>query len=223
MMDISYDKFIKAENEIYKSITNISVPTSKNLGNEQLTMGIDWLCDGSYSILDFGCGTGSMLFSCALRGVKILKGIDLSDEAIKLCNNRAKLMEFGNYKFIHGSVSKLEEINSNSIDGVILSNTIDNITPSDAVELLKQVKRILKASGKVFVKLNPYITEKQIEEWNIKVIEGNLLDDGLMLWNQTTDEWRILLSKYFTECEYIDVYYPEHEQYNRMFLMVNQI
>lgn len=222
-MDIIYDKFIMAENEIYKSITNITIPTNKSLRNEQLDKGLDWLCDGSDSVLDFGCGTGSMLFSCALRGVKKLTGIDLSKEAIKLCKNRAKLMELGKYEFMHGSVSKLEEINSNSIDGVILSNTVDNIKPSDAVELLKQVKRILKASGKVFVKLNPFITEKQIEEWNIKVIEGNLLDDGLMLWNQTTDEWRNLLSKYFMECEYIDIYFPEHEQYNRMFLMVNQM
>jgi len=26
--------------------------------------------------------------------------------------------------------------------------------------------------------------------------------------------------EYFKEIEYIDVYFPEHEQYNRMFLMV---
>lgn len=219
-MNISYDKFIAKENDIYRNIKNSSAPKNKIIGNDQLDKGLDWLCDGANSILDFGCGSGSMLFSCAFRDVNILKGIDLSDEAIKLCNNTSMLMEFGEYEFVHGSVSKLEDIKSNSIDGIILSNIIDNITPDDSIEVLKQAKRLLKDGGKLFIKLNPYITEKQIIEWNIKVIEGNLLDDGLMLWNQTTDEWRKLLCKYFKEYEYIDVYFPEHEQYNRLFLMI---
>lgn len=219
-MNISYDKFIMKENEIYRNMNNVSVPTSKSTGNEQLDIGLDWLCDRANSILDFGCGSGSLLFYCALRGVKILKGIDLSDEAIKLCTNTSKLIKFGEFEFIHGSISKLEVINSNSIDGIILSNTIDNIGPNDSEEVLKHAKRILKDGGKLFVKLNPYITNTQIKEWDIKVIEGNLLDDGLLLWNQTTDEWRSLLGKYFKEHEYLDVCFPQHEQYNRLFLMI---
>ncbi len=219
-MDISYDKFIKKENEIYSSIKDIFAPSSKSMRNEALDNGFDWLCEVTDKVLDFGCGTGSMLFSCALRGVNYLTGIDLSDEAIKLCNKRAELMSCGKYEFIHGSVEVLNRFDDDSMDAVILSNVIDNIKPNDAVKLLEEVKRILKENGKILIKLNPHISNEQIIDWNIKVIEGNLLDDGLMLWNQTTDEWRALLNKYFKECEYIDVYFPEHEQYNRMFLMI---
>lgn len=219
-MDISYDKFIKKENEIYSAITDVFAPSSKSMRNEALDNGFDWLCEGADKVLDFGCGTGSMLFFCALRGVNYLTGLDLSDEAIKLCHKRAELMNCGKYEFIHGSVEALDRFDNGSMDAIILSNVIDNIKPNDAVMLLEEAKRILKENGKILIKLNPHISNEQIIDWNIKVIEGNLLDDGLMLWNQTTDEWRALLNKYFKECEYIDVYFPEHEQYNRMFLMI---
>ena len=39
------------------------------------------------------------------------------------------------------------------------------------------------------MKLNPFLTDDQINEWNIKIIENNFLDDGLYLWNQSTEEW----------------------------------
>ncbi|QSX06572.1 class I SAM-dependent methyltransferase [Sedimentibacter sp. zth1] len=221
-MNINYDKYIKVENDIYKGVEKISVPSSTDIGNEQLDKGLDWLCENTDKLLDFGCGSGSMLFSCALRGVKELIGIDMSDEGIKLCNNRAKLMKLGSYKFIQGTVNELNLIEDNSIDGAILSNVIDNIAPNDSMEVLKQIRRIVKKSGKILIKLNPYIKEDQIKEYNIKTIEGNLLDDGLLLWNQTTEEWRTLLLQYFNEKEYVDVYFKEYDQYNRMFLMINE-
>ncbi|WP_200773616.1 hypothetical protein [Tepidimicrobium xylanilyticum] len=64
---------------------------------------------------------------------------------------------------------------------VVLSNIIDNLIPSDAVKALKEIKRILKVNSKVLLKLNPFLTDNQINEWNIKAIEDNLLDDGLFL------------------------------------------
>ena len=71
------------------------------------------------------------------------------------------------------------------------------------------------------IKLNPFLTDAQIKEWNIKIIEMNFLDDGLYLWNQTTEEWTSLLENYFRILEYKEIYYPEYDQYNRLFLACN--
>lgn len=48
-----------------------------------------------------------------------------------------------------------------------------------------------------------------------------MLDDGLYLWNQTAEEWRGLLENYFSVVEYKEIYYPEYDQYNRLFLLCN--
>lgn len=69
------------------------------------------------------------------------------------------------------------------------------------------------------VKLNPFLTDNQIKEWNIKIIEKNFLDDGLYLWNQSTEEWTELLENYFSILEHKEIYFPGHDQYNRLFLM----
>lgn len=87
---------------------------------------------------------------------------------------------------------------------------------------MNEVERILKADGKVLVKLNPYITKEQIIEYNIKVIKDNLLDDGLILLNSTTDEWTKLFKRKFDIEHYEEIYYPQYDQYNRMFCLVKR-
>lgn len=93
----------------------------------------------------------------------------------------------------------------------------------DAVKVLAEIKRILRTGGKILLKLNPYLTYEKIKEWNIKIIDidKNMLDDGLYLWNQTAEEWRGLLENYFSVVEYKEIYYPEYDQYNRLFLLCN--
>lgn len=116
-------------------------------------------------------------------------------------------------------MEELETIADEAFDGVVLSNIIDNLIPQDAIKVLTEVKRILKIDGKVLVKLNPFLTDNQINEWNIKIIENNFLDDGLYLWNQSTEEWIRLLENYFRILECKEIYYPEFDQYNRLFLL----
>lgn len=218
-MEKGYDEFIKIENEIYKN-AKVNIPDNLSTGNIQLDRGIDWISESSNTILDFGCGSGSMMFYCAMRGVSKLIGIDLSNEGIKLAKERANLMKHGTYKFILGSISEINQIKSESINAVILSNIIDNLRPNDSIAVLEQVKRILKEGGKVLIKLNPYIEPEKFRDLKLKVIEDNLIDDGMLLWNQTTDKWRTLLTVYFKEKDFIHVYFDEYNIFNRMFFMI---
>lgn len=216
----TYNRIAEYWDKVFSKI-DIDPITSKSIGHDDLDKALDWLCQNSNSILDFGCGNGSLLFKCYLRGTKIHRGIDISEEGIKVARKIQKESKKENFIFAVGGVESLESIANISFEGVILSNVIDNLIPSDAFRVLEEVKRILKVDGKVLMKLNPFLTDEQIKEWDIKIIEKNLLDDGLYLWNQTTEEWTELLEDYFSIVKYEDIYYPEHEQYNRLFLLCN--
>lgn len=129
-------------------------------------------------------------------------------------------MSRGMFSFWQGGVEQLAKIADASFDAIILSNIIDNLYPEDANLLIDECARILQGSGKVLVKLNPHLSKEQIAAWNIKEISGNLLDDGLLLWNNTTEEWRAFFSTRFIICREGEVYYPEHEQTNRLFYLI---
>jgi arsenite methyltransferase len=103
---------------------------------------------------------------------------------------------------------------------VILSNILDNLYPQDVYLVLQEVNRILKVNGKVLVKLNPFITEPQIEEWQFKIIADDLLDDGFILLNKTTNEWEEILTSYFSIHNYSEIVFPKQAQMNRLFLLL---
>lgn len=217
---LTYERNTNYWDEVFKK-NNGGKITTKSIGHDDVDIGLDWLCQGSISILDFGCGNGVWLYKCLVRGTKEHIGIDISQEGIRVAKEIYKAMGNGKFTFNVGGVEALKSVTDKSVDGIVLSNIIDNLMPADTIKVLDEIKRILKPQGKILVKLNPFLTEKQIEDWNIRVIEGNFLDDGLFLWNQTTEEWERLFSNYFNIKSYKDIYYPEHEQYNRLFLLCN--
>lgn len=220
MIDRYYECVKQWNNVFSKEIPK--VPISQSSGNEILDKGIAWVCDSTECIVDFGCGNGTLLFLCALNGTKFNIGIDLSEKAIQAAKARASEMSEGEYHFIQGSVEVLGGMADSSVDAVILSNILDNLYPEDAETLLKEVQRILRDNGKILIKLNPYVTPEQIIEWDIKVIKDNLLDDGLILLNNTTEEWEYFFRKNFNIINYNEVYYPEFEQTNRMFCLTKK-
>jgi len=195
------------------------IPTGPDLGIPMLDSALTWLCDGAQKVLDFGCGNGSLLFRCALRGTQVHRGIDFSSEAVGLAQKRAALMNRGRYIFSVGEVSALKPIGNGSMDAALLSNILDNLIPQDSEALLNHVRRILRPGGKLLVKLNDYMTEERMTEWDVKRIEGDLLDDGLLLYNRTTEDWEEALEKRFHIERFHEIYYPQQDQYNRLFLL----
>lgn len=114
----------------------------------------------------------------------------------------------------------MQSIGSSSVDAAILSNIIDNLYPEDAHRVLSEIKRILKPQGRLLVKLNDVLTPEQVSEYGIRVIKGNLLDDGMILWNNTTEEWDHILSSYFCIDQFKNIYYREYDQYNRLYQLI---
>lgn len=210
-----YDHCLEKWDNIFsKESTRSKLPTTA--GHETFDQGLKWLCEDSQSIVDFGCGNGSMLLVCHHFGTQFHVGIDFSKEAVARAKESAAVCENGQFEFIEGSIEALAGLDSHSMDAFLLSNIIDNLYPEDAKALLSEVHRLLKKDGKLLVKLNPHVTEAQIKDWEIEVIDGNLLNDGLILWNNTTDEWSNFFSNQFEILEKKDIYYEAYEQYNRM-------
>lgn len=188
----------------------------------EIQAGLRWLCSDANSIIDFGCGNGSLLMQCASLGTQRHMGIDISETGIDLAKQFAKLSSSGTFDFRCGDVTELKNVPAKSVDSAIASNIIDNLTPEDARLAIKQLHRILKQGGKLFFKINTHLSKEQIREWDIKPIRGNFLDDGLYLWNLTTERWKELLLPYYDLDKYAEVYYSKHDQYNRLFLLLNK-
>lgn len=214
-----YNSYIEKENAYFRTLQS-AIPTGSDNLPEGLNDSLDWLCMGAKSILDFGCGGGGLLFCCSLRGVKELTGIDLAEDGIKYARECSSYLSNVKNSFIHGSVDKLYTLPDAHFDGLILSNILDNLRPEDATAALTECVRSLKTGGRALIKLNPYLTSDKIEEWNIRILDGDLLDDGMLLWNQPDDIWLNRLKRYFSYVHQEDVYFEQYDQHNRLFRCV---
>jgi len=204
-----WDDVFKREEAVY--------PKTKSTGNKDLDDMLDQLIKPNDVVLDFGCGNGSMLIYAKLRGASKLTGIDLSEEAIRLCKRRTGRKR--GFNFIQGDSWQLTQIKDQSFDKIILSNIIDNTDYAETNHILTSAIRLLKPNGLIWIKLNDYIDPRLYESYGIKVIEDDLVDDGLLLLNQKTEVWEEFFNMYGDIIDYRKIYYPKHDTYNRSFMI----
>ncbi len=209
-----------------KAFTNISTinPTDP-INNLSLEKSIKWISEDSSNLLDFGCGSGKILFRSLFYGVGQVLGIDISQEAINCANKSVNELELDNKAFFEvGGNELLKEINSNSYDGAVLFNIIDNLIPMDAVMVLEQIHRIVKDSGKILIKFNPYINKKLKEEFEFRELEEEFYEEktGLYIWNLSNEKIKELLHEYFNIEQELIVEFPEYNQTNRMYYLRNK-
>jgi len=101
-----------------------------------------------FSLVDLGCGDGTLLFSLQSKELLLnagkIVGVDLSSQRIK--NLREGV------KGVVGIVSdacNVEELENNVFDVVISSQVIEHV--SDDNELLKEIMRLLKSDGVAYI------------------------------------------------------------------------
>jgi 2-polyprenyl-3-methyl-5-hydroxy-6-metoxy-1,4-benzoquinol methylase len=124
-------KIISDDNFTYRHIINIKVLKPLIL-KQNLT------------ILDYGCGVGTVDFYLASKGSRIM-GIDISRDAIKVCRESAK-------KIGVSDRTKFEDINFKSLstyDLIICSEIIEHV-PDDLI-LLRKLTKHLKIKGYLYV------------------------------------------------------------------------
>ena len=188
----------------------------------EIEEGISWICKDSKLVLDFGFGTGKVVFRCLTKGVKKVYGIDISSSAVRLAESVAAKNDLKErVKFTQGSVAALKDLQSSTYDGIILFNVLDSLKPDHAMEVIFEAKRILKPNGKVLVKLNPYLIEEKIISFERLGEEFYLEETGLYLWNLSNQRFEDVIRPNF-DVEKLVVVEFKHKMTNRMYYLRNR-
>lgn len=218
----SYDRETTLWNEIYSECQPV------DLRNLKLTVekGFDeMLCEfgkKTSRVLDFGCGTGDILFQYMQnfsdkRGV----GIDEAEKGIVFAKETAKMSRYNKLRFFTGDSGMLEYFGEGEFDGIILSNVLDVMPEEIDEKVLCGLNHVLAPGGYWFIKLNPYYTKKEIENMDYQKEAFHLYEeDGILrLHQETTNHWKQIFEKYGTIERYMEFVYPWQEGLNRLFLL----
>lgn len=100
-------------------------------------------------ILDVGCAAGSMMVYCGLLGAEVY-GIDISMESIKEANKYLNKYTLKG-RAIVGDARKMD-FPENYFDKAISSDFFEHMATEDNIEVLKEMKRVLKPNGTIIIK-----------------------------------------------------------------------
>ncbi len=106
------------------------------------------------SILDFGCGLGSLCLDMATQDVKIINGIDLEDDFLKFANENL-VTNYGQFK----DKIKFEKKNlfndkfDEKFDLIVSKDTFEHTV--DLPKILDKFYDLLKKDGKVYIGFGP--------------------------------------------------------------------
>ncbi|PWJ90024.1 methyltransferase family protein [Oceanotoga teriensis] len=203
------------------------IQLKKPLPYKEIEKSLEWLSKDSKNVIEFGCGNGILILRCFYLGINSGLGIDISKKAIEASIKSAKLNNAKNFIFNNGGIETLYNSKDNSFDSAILSNILDNISPKDAKLLLKELNRILKKDAKIFIKLNDFISDKNIlnnKETFEKELEKNFYKEtsGLYLYNISDYLFDELISPYFEIEDRFDIEFKKYNQKNRIWLLKNK-
>ena len=176
----------------------------------------------SKRVLDFGCGTGDILFQCADFGYLTYgMGIDRSHTGIEFARQMTNLNLYHHLDFVSGDDRDLVQMEDGDYDGIILSNVLDVVPDDVASAILKETTRILAPGGLMFIKLNPYEEDSKLSEYGLTCFSDNLYEeDGVLrLRNLSTEEWKKQFLENFILERYLEFPYPWQEGMNRLFLL----
>jgi ubiquinone/menaquinone biosynthesis C-methylase UbiE len=108
-------------------------------------------------VLDIGCGRGEMVFWASRNGASQAVGIDYSKSAVSLARKALKKQP----KEVRGKVqfkqmdAKNIKFKDNSFDAVFLIEVLEHLYPEEQELVMKEVDRVLKDDGFVFVHTAP--------------------------------------------------------------------
>lgn len=218
----AYDRENKLWNDVYSQCR----PVDLRAFNLTVEPGFDEVLkefgEKTSRVLDFGCGTGDIMFQYMQyfpekRGV----GIDEAEEGIAFAKETARLSRYDRLHFFTGNSGMLDEFTEGEFDGIILSNVLDVMPEQAARVVLKRLDRVLAPGGYWFIKLNPFYTPKEIEEFDYKQKAPHLYEeDGILrLHQETTKHWKRIFEKYGSIERYMEFIYPWQERLNRLFLV----
>lgn len=125
-------------------------------------------------VADLGCGPG--YFTLALAESVGAKGrvyaVDSDEKAVRALERKATKRGYHNIEARVSSAANLSFIEDESVDFVLADGLLCSMAPQDHESAVKEIKRILKPSGKAFLKVAKgrmsYVDKAEWEE----ILEG---------------------------------------------------
>lgn len=111
-------------------------------------------------VLDLGCGPGRHLIYLAKRGFDVY-GIDIAKEGIKIAKDWLKKEELKTHLKVGDFYKKLPYRN-NFFDAIISIKALHHGKIEDIRKLIKEMKRILKTKGLIFITAHKKAPKKKI-------------------------------------------------------------
>lgn len=121
----------------------------------------DYIQDSNFSfenkvILDLGCGRGGKTAYYKSEGAKMVIGLDLRMEALKIANEfTAKHSPGENAFFLRANAFSLP-FHDDSFDHIILNDMVEHILEYEVEQILNEMKRVLNPSGSIIIDFPPY-------------------------------------------------------------------
>lgn len=165
-----------------------------------LERSLEWMLEKKRkTVIDFGCGSGRVLFKCLTYGAEKVIGIDISEQGVGLARTRARRFKFDDrMTFIIGGVEKIAEVRK-VIDCVVLFNIIDNLLLEDAKKAVSDLTEKMRVGGRILLKMSDYFERQElIEEEGAEEIGSNSYKErtGLYFLNLTDGAIESLFSAF---------------------------
>lgn len=126
---------------------------------------------GAKKVLDLGCGSGRHIVYLAKRGFEVY-GIDIAPEGIKITKDWLRKEKLkANLKI--GNIYKKLPYPNNFFDALISTQTLHHNRIGNIRKLIKEMERILKPGGFIFITVSKKKSIKDIPKekmWKIKFI-----------------------------------------------------
>ena len=118
---------------------------------------LDFFKPGSY-ILDIGCGNGKNMY---YRNDLKFKGIDISNELVKICKNKG-------YDVIEGCMTSLP-FENNTFDGLLVVASYHHLDNNEARRIaIEEMYRVVKKNGLIFIEVWAKKFNNELAEWKGK-------------------------------------------------------
>ncbi len=174
------------------------------------------------SVLDFGCGTGDILFQYAQykrksKGV----GIDSAEKGIAFAKATTRLSGYRNLHFFEGDENFLDTFEPGRFDGIILSNVLDVMPESIGYDTALKLNRVLKDGGYWFIKLNPFYSAEELKGMEYEEMGPHMYGENgiLRLKQEPTPYWMEIFNKIGQVERYVEFPYEWQSGMNRIFMI----
>lgn len=108
--------------------------------NSSHTSAVNYI-DDACNVLDVACGNGT-LATLAGRKAKTVVGIDLDSGMLQSANDRLRIEEISNVKFIKMDATGLTGFSAREFDCSTVSMALHQFSPEDGLRVLKEMMRV---------------------------------------------------------------------------------